>query len=221
MKKFLFLIMTVLAIQVSAQTTVNPKFTDLDHAKIASMMLVYAPGKDIMSGTSAALIANDSISTTQNKELNPYKEFIIESFGNMSDLKFADSPFKPALIKYSGGDCLIFKNTLSQNVYNNAKIDSKERAILVFNDVLKAAISNIGKSKAKAPQHIGILVVYKSKDFTEEFDSGDYESILAIVPFKTAKSFYTLDITEDEVLEKSNIILYKFKDILRSVRLKY
>lgn len=220
MKKILFFMMAALAIQVNAQTTIS-KFTDLDHAKVASMMLVYGPGKDIMSGTSAGLTANDSISATQNKELIPYKDFIIESFGNMSDLKFADKPFKPALIKYTGGDCLIFKNALSQNVYNNVKTDSKERAILVFNDVLKAAIINIGKSKAKAPQYIGVLAVYKSKDFTEEFDSGNYESVLAIIPFKTAKSFYKLDITEDEVLEGSNIILYKFKDILRSVKLTH
>lgn len=219
MKKLLFLIMALFSLSINAQnTSISRKFTDENFYKVLKIAY-YKADAGLIEAKNIPSFLIDSISSTSHKELIPYKDFIKECFDKMYSINFSKSSYIPELIKYKGSDCVIFKNIVSENIYNNSKLNDKERAIIVFNDIASKALSSIGNCSNKTPQYIGVSILYSSKDFSKDKIFADDESLVLIVPFKVAKDFHDLEISEDALIEKSDIMLYKLGGTLRKVEL--
>lgn len=219
MKKLLFLIMALFSLSINAQnTSIGRKFTDENFYKVFKIA-AYKAGAGLIEAKNIPFFLIDSISSTSHKELIPYKGFIKKCFEKMYSTNFSKSSYIPELIKYKGSDCVIFKNIVSGNIYNNNKLNDKERAVIVFNDIASKALSSIGSCSNNPPQYIGVSILYSSKDFAKDKILADDESLVLIVSFKTVKDFHDLEISEDALIEKSDIMLYKLGGTLRKVEL--
>lgn len=221
MRKALLLVFILIPFYLSAQTTSAKKFTDEDYFRIVKMSIFDSKQEESIEAKEISSIIQDSISLPQHKNLIPYKDFIQKSFYSMYYMNFIQKAFVPEFIKYKGSDCIIFKNISSKSVYNNAKLTDRERAMLIFNEFAIKAISEIGKSSEKAPQYVGVSISYTTKDFTEKYDIGSSENLIIIIPSKVARDFSSLEITEDALIDKADIIFRKSGGALRSMKLHY
>lgn len=78
---------------------------------------------------------------------------------------------------------------------------------MMATDVLIPTISEVAKKIPAAIKYYGIAISYGAKDFSEknEFPKSDW--LLMVVPTNLAKDYSDGYITEDELLEKSDIYL--------------
>ena len=221
MKKVLFLLL-LLMFSLWCHSQSAQKFDDNGKWRLASINFEskYASDKTV-SGEFVAPNMNDSITATLHKDLIPYKDFIKEAFNKMRNIKFIKKHETPELIKFKGTDCVIFKNAISGTIYNNLKLNERERAMATFISIGTEMINNIGKAGKKAPAYIGISSVYSSQDFSEKNELPQKEVMVVILPYKSIKDFANYEISEDALIKKADVLISPSKGVMKCIELSF
>lgn len=138
-----------------------------------------------------------------------YASFISKALDGLEFEYSSPKHLSPAIVKYSGSDCYVFRFSTS-SVFNENKFSDRELAQRICSDMILPDFYKMSDAfEENSPKYIGIGVVYKTKDFTEKYDTGDYHSLIIISSKENIKKLVSYEITDNKFLENSFILLYK------------
>lgn len=103
----------------------------------------------------------------------------------------------------------IITGTYIDNVYNTLKFTSRQRASQVITSYIIPSIKKIAKSfNGEEIKYFGMTCVYGSRDFSESITlSTKPEFIAFLAPMKIINKYIAGDITEDSLIESSEIFV--------------
>jgi hypothetical protein len=97
---------------------------------------------------------------------------------------------------------------LSKNVYNTLLSTPKSRAAQVTSTIVLPALTHLCSTFLLTEvAYVGIVVTYRSRDFSDRFDTGASEAVTVIVAQDRCKKFLAGEITDDELLSQSYVYL--------------
>ena len=138
-----------------------------------------------------------------------YADFVSKALEGIKFEYSSPEHISPTAIKFSGSDCFVFKFSTS-SVFNENKFSDRELAQRICTDMILPDFYRMSDAfEVKCPKYVGIGVAYRTKDFTEKYDSGDSHSLIIISSKENIKKFITYEITDNKFLENSFILLYK------------
>lgn len=113
----------------------------------------------------------------------------------------------PIYTSYKDAKVLVLPPLSYLSTFNTLKLDDKQRAQSVIYDVLLSELYNIAASLPADMKYIGISICYGVKDFSDKYASGDGEYILMVSPISFVKDFLNANITDNELIEKSDVFI--------------
>lgn len=138
-----------------------------------------------------------------------YASFISKALKGIEFEYSSPKNLSPAIVKYSGSDCYVFRFSTS-SVFNENKFSDRELAQRICSDMILPDFYKMSDAfEENCPKYVGIGVVYKTKDFTDKYDSGDSHSLIIISSKENIKKLISYEITDNKFLENSFILLYK------------
>lgn len=106
--------------------------------------------------------------------------------------------------------CLIIGSYVFDKIFNTARTTDKDRAKIVVTETI-SPICNLIYSNLKNTnfKYIILQVSYKKKNLIDSFDIGSVCTLSSVLNLDALKSFSELDISEDELIEKSTFYIYE------------
>ncbi len=143
----------------------------------------------------------------ENNIINLFNEFspIGSQFGGFLYLK-SDIPVRFA--SKDSGITLLVTGIASENTYNTLRSTAKQRAAKVISSMILPSIDKIVKIFINTEvKFIGMVVTYGSKDFSDDSKALNLiaETVALVSPIEACKNFIEGKITEDELLNESDV----------------
>lgn len=223
MKKIL---VCLLAIMPSVMFAQLKGFSILDFLKLESIAMSAKTSSELylMGGNAKTLtpfLMNDAFKQycdTLSEKPNPYVQYkdAISSiymqwdkvFGSYKPVFINNEEGNPILCDYKNASkALIFQTLAYSSTFNVLKLKERDRALMMATDILIPTISEVAKKIPTAIKYYGAAISYGSKDFSDKNEFSKSEWLLIVVPTNLAKDYSGGYITEDELLEKSDIYL--------------
>ncbi len=132
----------------------------------------------------------------------------MKSFFDINTYLYEKFPIK--FIKYKNNSlAALFTGICSSDTYNTFKLTSRQRASKVITSMVLPVIKLFNGYFDSEIKYYGVSVCYTCKDFSSESASTyDGEVLYFISPTQIIKKFKNGDITEDEIVQKSDIFIY-------------
>lgn len=124
----------------------------------------------------------------------------VPSFGN---------PIRVGLL--NNDTTIIFHGLASQNIYNTIRTTAKKRASSIISSLILPLLDKVyDRFENTGFANIGIVVVYGTKDFTDDtgYDNELPESVCVILPIAKIKEYNKAIITENELIKNGNIYMH-------------
>ena len=106
---------------------------------------------------------------------------------------------------------IIFHGLASQNIYNTIRTTAKKRASSIISSLILPLLDKVyDRFENTGFANIGIVVVYGTKDFTDDtgYDNELPESVCVILPIAKIKEYNKAIITENELIKNGNIYMH-------------
>lgn len=209
MKKVLLFVCAIFVGYTSnfAQTKPSAPILDQSSAAVLSLALNRL-GIDIYLNGGSYIYKMDSTVVASAAKGN-YSSFISKALKSIEFEYSHPDYLSPIPIKFSGADCLVFMFSTS-SVFNENKFSDRELAQRICSDMILPDFYRMYDAfEEKCPKYIGIGVTYKTKDFSEKYDTGDNHSLMIISSKENIWKFITYEITDNKFLENSFILLFK------------
>ena len=95
-----------------------------------------------------------------------------------------------------------------ETVYNTLVLTSRQRAAMIITKYISTSIKSLKPMLNKEFGYVGIGISYGSKDFSDESNrSIKAEYVVLLIPNNKASQFINGNITEDELIDKSDVYL--------------
>lgn len=223
MKKILVCLLVIMPSIMFAQLK---GFSNLDFLKLKPIAMSAKTSSELylMGGDAKTLtpfLMNDAFKQycdTLSEKPNPYvvyKDAISSIYtewdkasGNYKPVFVSNEKGSPILCDYKNASkALIFHTLAYSSTFNVLKLKERDRALMMVTDVLIPTMSEAAKKIPAAIKYYGVAIAYGSKDFSEKNEFSKSDWLLMVVPTNLAKDYSDGYITEDELLEKSDIYL--------------
>lgn len=149
------------------------------------------------------------ITKSENKQ-SPffnYRSAINSIFQSFDGLYFySDLPIE--ILKYKNEqDCIYFNTVYYDKTFNTVSTTSRQRVSRVIQALVFPKVNALD-GKFKSPiGYCGISACYSIKDFTNEYSSPREEFMYFIIPLSAITQYATGNITQEELVDKSDIFL--------------
>ena len=193
-----------------AQT--KPTVPILDRSSAAKIcMAVSLLDTEIQLNGGSSIYKMDSTAVTA-AATGEYADFISKALKGLEFEYSNPKHLSPIPVKFSGSECLLFRFA-SSSVFNENKFSDRELAKRICSDMILPDFYQMSDAfEVNCPKYIGIGIAYRTKDFTEKYDSGDSNSLIIISSKENIKKLVSYEITDNKFLENSFILLYKNTD---------
>jgi hypothetical protein len=114
---------------------------------------------------------------------------------------------------------LILESLGSTNVYNTLRLDAKQRAAKEIQDTVLPAIKRFAVVKSTDIKNFGVVVVYGSKDFSDESDvlNTKAEIVALVASSERCKKLAAAELTEEEFVDTADVYIID-RDTIKDVR---
>lgn len=203
------LFMLLAAGNVSSFAQTKPAAPILDKSSAAKLSLAVSMlGTEIYVNGGGYIHKMDSTALAE-AATGDYADFISKGLKGIEFEYSSPKYLKPESIKFSGSDCLVFRFSTS-SVFNENKFSDRELAQRICSDMILPDFYKMSDAfEVNCPKYVGIGVAYRTKDFTEKYDTGDSHSLIIISSKENIKKFINYEITDNKFLENSFILLFK------------
>lgn len=220
MKKLLTLTLLVFPLILFSQTSPQKGFSTAKEDRSRLHLLVMHAKSSVGSSdnktpTEMGVIFDNFIDTLSDKRSKVflYKDFIHNVYSNLytsakTSYYLKNETGEPQIFTYdNGSDVIIFNNIMYTSVFNTIKMGERDRAKNILVEVALPIIQDIANDIPSNVKYIGLCIAYGSKDFTNEYAFPDGDCLVAVVQSGIAKKYLSLEITEDDLIDKCDIYL--------------
>ena len=116
--------------------------------------------------------------------------------------------------------CLIIGSYVFDKTFNTARTNDKDRAKTILSEMILPICSTLYDNLVNTDlKYIAIQVSYQKKNLIDSYDTGDICTLSSVFNLAVLNDFKELDISEDELIEKSSFYLYE-DATLRKLRIE-
>lgn len=127
----------------------------------------------------------------------------------------------PTILQYKAGRVLILHALRGSSIYNEARLNEYEMATKAVSDIALPIAHKIADYIPNDIQYVGIVVAYPYRDLTEKYltiNSGG--CIILAIPTSTLKDYAHTYITENDLLNQSDLYGYNQDHPFRRIEIK-
>lgn len=135
---------------------------------------------------------------------------------SLKPLLYTSSPVR--LASQDGRLTLLLTSMGSENIYNTLRLDAKERAGEEIQKTVLPEIKQFQVVNSPAIKYFGVVVVYGTKDFSEEDSTPDPEIVALVAPVENCRKLADAEMTEEDFVSASDEYIVDRDDATNQVR---